>query len=87
MLQELSAIKWNIYEGLKHRREYGQGFFTTSLSWKHVPRTYDPWVRNTQGPLRKPSFEHTIYDNVGDQFNHLNRSGGNSLQLIQFVDL
>ena len=54
----------------------GQGFLTTSLSWKHEPRACDPWVRDTQEPLRKSSFGRTTYDNVGDQFNHLNRFGG-----------
>ena len=56
--------------------ENEQGFFTTSLSWNNATRAYDPWVRDTQEPLRKPSFESTTYDNVGDQFSHLNRSGG-----------
>ena len=30
---------------------------------------------DTQKPLRKSSFERTTYGNVGDQFNHLNRTG------------
>ena len=54
----------------------GQGIFTTSLPWKHVPCACVPWVRDTQEPLRKPSFARTTYANIGNQFDHLNRSGG-----------
>ena len=43
------------------------------------PAPLNPWVRDTQEPLRNPSFERTTYDDVGDQFNHLNRSGGTTI--------
>ena len=66
-----------MYEGARHRRWQRAGFVMCSYLYGSMyPAPSNPWVRDTQEPLRKASFERTTYDNAGDQFNHLNRSGG-----------
>ena len=58
-------------------RANGQGF-SWPFSWQHVPRAWKrawkPWVHDTHEPLHGQRFVRAAY-NVGNQFNHLNRSG------------